>query len=296
MSAELLRYQIDGQAYDAWLQARAARRRTSTPIISSVIVEGVQDQEAASMLRFLQGRHGGRPIAPSEVEESILRISGSDRYEIIDYTLRAVADGAELVVRVTPKSYGPPFLMPAIDVQNVDSNSFALGLRARLALYDRLVPNSEIRLDLGAGTNQVLAVEIVKLRREGGLFVAPRAYFHRGTLNGYSDGTLLGEYRVARTGGGFDIGYTFGIRSEMRVGYDAANVRANLRVGVPSLPEASGSEGVASLRWTYDGQNSPLVPSRGIPHSLCVPVLLRYTGDHRERDAATRTPARCAAG
>ena len=66
-----------------------------------------------------------------------------------------------------------------------------------------------------------------------------------------------------RTGAGVDVGYTTGMRTELRVGYDAADVRARLRIGVPSLPEAKGSDSVASLRWTFDGQNSPLVPSRG---------------------------------
>jgi NTE family protein len=54
------------------------------------------------------------------------------------------------------------------------------------------------------------------------------------------------------------------MRSEIRLGYDEADVRARLRIGTPSLPEANGTDSVASLRFVFDGQNSPLVPSRGL--------------------------------
>jgi NTE family protein len=198
-----------------------------------------------------------------EVEDSILTISGTDRYEIITYGLRPAADGAELVVRITPKSYGPPFLLPAIDAQNIDSNSFALSLRMRLVLYDTPLRNTELRLDGGIGTDQTVALELFRSIGRRGFFVAPRAYFSRSTLNGYRDGEFLAEYRVKRTGVGIDVGYTTGMRTELRFGYDEANVRARLRVGVPLLPEASGADRVASVRWIFDGQNSPLVPSRG---------------------------------
>ena len=69
---------------------------------------------------------------------------------------------------------------------------------------------------------------------------------------------------MKRTGAGIDVGYTTGMRSEIRLGYDETDVRARLRIGVPSLPEASGVESVGSLRWVFDGQNSPHVPSRGV--------------------------------
>ncbi len=68
------------------------------------------------------------------------------------------------------------------------------------------------------------------------------------------------------------------MRSEVRLGYDEADVRARLRIGIPLLPEANGSDRVVSLRWVFDGQNSPLVPSRG----LRVRTTFRYHFDTPE--------------
>ncbi len=215
------------------------------------------------------------------LEDSILRISGTDRYEMSGYALRQTAEGTELVVGITPKSYGPPFLLPAVDLQNIDSSSFSLSLRLRLAVYDTLVPNSEWRVDIGVGTEQTAAIELYKRLGRTGLFLAPHASFTRRSVNGYQDGDFVAEYRAKRTGAGFDIGYTTGLRSEVRLGYDAVDARIRRRIGPPTLPEATGSENVASLRFEFDDQNSPIVPSRGVRVRAALRYLLRHAGHRR---------------
>ena len=91
----------------------------------------------------MQDGLGGKPLNQKDVDDAVLRIAGSDRYELITQALRATPTGTELVIHATPKSYGPPFLLPAVDLHNIDSNAFALLLRARLAMYDLLL--AEIR-------------------------------------------------------------------------------------------------------------------------------------------------------
>src|SRR5262245_22102817 len=203
---ELVKYQVDEATYAEWTRERAARRRSDPTDVSRVVVEGLPEVDTTHWTRVLETRHLGKPLSRTDLEDSILRISGSDRYEIIGYNLRATADGPELVVRVTPKSYGPPFLLPALDIQNIDSNSFAISLRMRLAMYDTPLPNSEVRFDVGIGTEQTVSLELYKRLGHRGMFLAPRAYFTRRSLNGYQDGDFLAEYRVKRTGVGADIG------------------------------------------------------------------------------------------
>jgi NTE family protein len=273
MSDQLLRYQVDEAAYAEWTRDRASRRKTETPAVKRVIVEGLPPAEAKQVASLVEAAHADRPVDREEIENSVLRIAGSDRYELIAYSIRPSADGADLLLTVRPKSYGPPFLLPAIDVQNIDSNSFAISLRLRVSIYDTPVRNSEVRFDVGVGSDQQVGIELYKRIGHRGFFVAPRAYFEHDSMNGYdSDGELVAEYRVKRTGAGIDVGYTTGMRSEIRFGYDEADVRARLRIGVPTLPEANGSDRGVSLRWVFDGQNSPLVPSRG----AYVRTALRY--------------------
>ena len=277
-SAALLRYQVDEAAYAEWMRTRLARRRTTTPMVDRVVVEGVTPVETERITAQLQDRLGGRPLDRADVEDAVMRIAGTDRYAVITQNLRTTPTGTELLIHATPKSYGPPFLLPSLDLHNIDANSFALALRMRVAVYDTPLPNSEVRFDVGVGTDQNIGIELYKLLGHRGLFVAPRAYFVHTGLNGYLDGQFVAEYREKRAGAGIDVGYTTGMRSEVRLGYDEADVRIRRRVGPPTLPEANGSDSVASLRWVFDGQNSPLVPTRG----LRLRTAMRYYFDTPE--------------
>ena len=187
MSATLLKSQVDEATYAEWVRARQARRRSAASTVSRVVVEGLPAAQTGYLSRMLQARHGGKPLERHQLEDSVLRIAGTDRYEVISYTLRPGPDAPELVFRITPKSYGPPFLLPAVDAQNVDSYAFAINLRLRLAVYDTPLPNSEVRFDVGVGTNQMAAVGALQglrshrvLRRPTGILHAPEPQRLRG--------------------------------------------------------------------------------------------------------------------
>jgi NTE family protein len=260
---QLLRYQVDEAAYDAWRSARAARRRTDLPSPAGFVVEGVTAQEARAIRAQFERRLRGRPLTIDAIERDVLAIAGTDRYEVVSYHLDPAPGGAALVFEIQPKSYGPPFLLPALDLRNTDSTNFAANLRARLAMYDTFLTGAELRLDVGVGTRETAALELY--RRLGGspFFIAPRAYFEQYSINAYDDEVLRAEYREKRTGAGVDVGVALGQKSEVRAGFDVADVRIRRRVGEPSLPEAQGMVREASLSWAFDSQNSPVVPSRG---------------------------------
>ena len=74
-----------------------------TPLVRKIAVEGVAADEARQIVALLQDTHLDRPVVRNDLETSILRISGTDRYEMIAYSLRPAPDGAELVLNVTPK-------------------------------------------------------------------------------------------------------------------------------------------------------------------------------------------------
>jgi len=262
--AMLLRYQVDQAEYDAWRAARAARRKTALPSPASIAVEGVGGDEARRIRAQFERRHRGRPLTIESIERDVLAIAGTDRYQVVSYHLEAGPDGAALALEIQPKSYGPPFLLPALDLRNTDSTNFAANLRARLAMYDTFVSGSELRLDVGVGTRETAALELYRRLGRSPLFVAPRAYFERYSINAYADEVLRAEYRETRTGAGVDVGLALGQKSEVRAGFDVADVYIRRRVGEPSLPEAEGAERTGSLRWVFDGQDSAIVPGRGV--------------------------------
>jgi NTE family protein len=168
-----------------------------------------------------------------------------------------------LAIGVHQKSYGPPFLMLGLYLNNIDSTSFAVNAAARILQYDALGSGSEIRGDFILGTTQLFGVELLEPIGSSRFFVAPRAYFNRTMRNLFDDDVLVAEYRFKRSGAGVDLGVDVGRAAEIRLGYDINDVRGRRRVGSPDLPAIDGTEKYASLKVVFDDQNSPVVPSRG---------------------------------
>jgi NTE family protein len=81
--------------------------------------------------------------------------------------------------------------------------------------------------------------------------------------NEFSGGTRVAVFGDERAGGGFDLGFNTGRRSELRWGYEIFSGKLDPLIGSASLPSVSGSTGEFRTRYVWDGQDSPSVPSRG---------------------------------
>ena len=250
---------------------RARKRAPASPNITYVKVIGV-DEDEARLIRTASGATPGQAVDVKDLELSLAYLTGSDRYDTIGYRLEYTDGQPGLVLDVTPKSYAPPFLYLAFDLQNIDSNSFSADFRGRTVFTDVVNAGSELTADFSVGTNQYVGAELflpVGRTREfatlggGRFFFMPRAYFSRESVNGYDDDELVAEYTVKTTGAGFDVGFTSGRRNQVRLGYDTQDVRGRLRIGSPLLPEVEGANRFASLRYTFDGFTTPVVPTRG---------------------------------
>ncbi|MCL4812204.1 MAG: patatin-like phospholipase family protein [Vicinamibacteraceae bacterium] len=247
------------------LADRQARRRTE------VIVPGFVDVEPPDLsprqverIRSIFEPSLGRPLDADLLRDQVLTAAGSDRFEWISFSPVEREGRAGLAVRAKPKSYGPPFMAVSLELGNIDAANFAVTLAARVTAFDLAGAGSELRTDFAVGTRKLAAAELYRPLGKAGLFVAPRAYVSRRQRNTYSEKELVGEYRVTRAGIGGDIGWTFGRTAEFRTGFDLADFRGRRRVGSPELPDLDGFERVFNAQFVYDGQTSPLVPTRGI--------------------------------
>jgi len=263
MSDQLLKYAVSEEDYKVFAAARQSRRRTNVPVPTRIVVTGVPAPEQGFIRRELS-ENIGKPVDPERLARGILRVGGTDRYEYLTYRIASGPEGPELLVFARAKSYGPPYLAVGLELNNIDSSNFAVNVSGRVTMYDTVGVGSEIRLDGILGTRQGIAGEIYEPIGRTRLFVVPRLYFDRYGRNAFSEDRMVGEYRVKRAGAGIDVGVNAGRRAELRVGYEFADVRSHLRIGNPVLPEAEGTERFASMRFVFDGQNSPVVPSQGV--------------------------------
>ena len=143
------------------------------------------------------------------------------------------------------------------------NNEFEVALRARLIVNDVLGYGSEWRTDLGLGTAFSLTSEYYRPFGSSRVFVAPRAFLTNDRSGLYASGNRVANLRTERLGVGLDVGTTFGRRSELRFGLEYGLVDSRVRVGDPLLPRYRDDLARARLRWVYDNQDSPQIPTRG---------------------------------
>ena len=260
-------YALSPEAHATFQAARQGRRKTETAVPTQMTFTAigvpVSPRTEAEIRRILEPELN-KPIEPAKFADRILRVTGDDRFEYLTYDVVSEPQPGTLHIGVRQKEYGPPFLMVGLDVGNIDSSNFAMNLSGRILHYGLVGVGSETRVDMVLGTNQHIGAEVLKPLGSTPIFVAGRAYFDRRPRNQYLDDVFVAEYRIKRTGAGFDFGTDFGRDAELRLGYDAADFRGRRRIGSPELPEVDGSEQFAHLDFVLDTQTSPLVPTRGL--------------------------------
>jgi NTE family protein len=258
----LERLSLSEEAWQAHLAQRQAKEPAASLTPAFVRVTGVEGPIAAAMERRLQG-FVGEPLSTDRLDSRLTEITGSGRFQSLVYE-RAREEGQDgLVIHAKPKSYGPPFLRLGLEVDGGDPDSVKFGVGGRLTALDVGAPGAEARLDLRVGTEPRVDAEYYRPFGVSPWFVAPRLFFHEDRTNLYEDGDQVAIYRVRTPGAGIDLGYRSSRRSEVRLGYETGDLDAQVVTGDPALPSVSGRTNAAVLRWGFEGQDSPIVPTRG---------------------------------
>lgn len=263
MRAQLLPMAVGDAEWRQWQDARAKARRTSYPVPAYVDVVGAGPSDEAGMRALLQ-HHVGVPLDLTALEATIRAIGSLDRYETLSWEVGQRGAEHGLVITARPKSYGPPFMFLGLSLENTTGNEFRFGLGGRYLAFDVFGSGSELRLDAGVGSDPSLAAAWYRPMWTRALFVEPFAGVGTETLSVIEDGRIAASYRRTRTGIGVDAGVNLGSRDEVRAGVRYGWTSASVRIGDPGLPEIDGEDATLELQWTHDGQDDPVVPSRGL--------------------------------
>ena len=257
------KYALSPADYQAYLADRARRRQTRLPSPMFVEVEGVPPVEAAALRRRLD-RFVLAPLDTDGLDRQMLAMMGTERY--LSVTYRVVADGPRIGIVVTarPKTYGPPFMLLALDLQNNASTGVEATVRGRAWTSGVTGQGSEIRLDVAAGTNLGATAEWYQPMGRSNLFVAPYAGVAARQFNVFEDGRYHAEYRENVSRVGVDAGLEMGTAIEWRAGYTFEHLDRHPLVGDAVLPTTDGGQRYFTLQATYDGQSEPTIPERGL--------------------------------
>jgi NTE family protein len=262
-SAVLLPYAIQDEAeWGAYLAARRARVRRAPEKVDAIVVAGA-DSDTDRRIEHSLSKDTHGPLDLTNLDTQLTQIAGQGQFDRLGYEGFTQNGVAALRVTAHEKSYGPPFVDLAVNVDGSGVAAFDFSAGARVTFMDFADRGGEWRNDVLFGSSNLAATEFYQPLAGSRFFVAPYAFASKVARNSFNGQTRVAIFGDERAGGGFDLGYNSGRRSEFRVGYEIFDGKLDPLVGSAGLPIISGSTGEFRARYVWDGQDSPSVPSTG---------------------------------
>lgn len=259
----LLKYAIQDPAeWERYLDERAARKKQPLQKVEAVEVTGASaDTNKRIAKQLSKDTHG--PLNLRTLNTQLTRIAGQGEFDSLGYEGFVQNGVPTLRVTAREKSYGPPFVDLAVNVDGSGVAAFDFSAGARVTFMDVAHRGGEWRNDLLFGSSNLAATEFYQPIGQSRFFVAPYLFASKYARNSFTGLTRVAVFGDERAGGGFDVGYDSGRRSEFRIGYEIFEGKLSPLIGATGLPIVHGSTGLFRARYVWDGQDSPSVPSRG---------------------------------
>lgn len=262
-SRTLLPYAIqDRSEWHQYLADRAARRHLQPNSVTIVEVTGADPDTDQRLVRRIGKTVQGR-LNLAKLDTQLTRIAGEGQFDRLGYEGFTQSGVPALRVTTHEKSYGPPFVDLAVNVEGSGVAAFDFSAGARVTFMDFADRGGEWRSDLLFGSSNLAATEFYQPVAGSRFFVVPYAFASKMARNSFTGLTRVAVFGDERAGGGFDLGYDSGRRSELRMGYEIFTAKLDPLIGSAGLPIVRGSTGEFRARYVWDGQDSPSVPSRG---------------------------------
>lgn len=279
----LLPYAIQDPAeWQRYLDERVARKQSPIKKVDTIQVTGAAAQTARRIEKKLSKNTRG-PLDLQRVEKQLTRIAGQGQFDDLGYEGFVQNGVPALRVTAHEKTYGPPFVDLAINVDGSGVAAYNFSAGTRITFMDIAHRGGEWRNDLLFGSTNLAATEFYQPIAGSRFFAAPYAFASKFARNSFSGLTRVAVFGDERAGGGLDLGYDSGLRSEFRIGYELFEGKLDPLIGAAGLPISHGSTGQVRARFVWDGLDNPAVPtsgarvvatlarflqSPGIPHSI----------------------------
>jgi NTE family protein len=262
-AAVLRPFALSDADWQQYLAQRKSRKRVAQKSVDVLEVTGVtgdlQRRLASRLQKTVQG-----PVDLDKLDQRLTRIAGEGQFDRLGYEGFMQNGVPGLHVTAHEKTYGPPFVDFAVNVDGSGVAAFDFSAGARVTFMDVGHHGGEWRNDLLLGSSNLAATEFYQPLGTSHIFAAPYAFASKSARNAFTGQTRVAVFGDERAGGGFDLGYDSGRRSEFRFGYEIFEGKLDPLVGSAGLPVVKGSTGELHARYVWDGQDSPAVPSRGL--------------------------------
>ena len=263
-AAILKPYQLDDAAWAAYIADKQSRVLTKIGTPQFVKVVGVEGEAVQNVQKFLANL-AGKPIDQKYLEQQLTRLTGVGRYDSVTYDLITDENGRQgLLIRIHEKTYAPPVLQPAFQVNGAQPEDVSFTLGGRITFMDVWGFRSEWRTDFQFGATYGIASDLYRpFKSLGRWFFDPFINANQTTFSIYNHDNPKAIYRLDQAYGGIDAGYAISRFSEIRFGYQIGYESATLRLGTPDFGSYSGRVGAVRARYILDHTNDPIIPTAG---------------------------------
>jgi NTE family protein len=258
----LRKYSLEGAAWQQYLRVRKKRCLTDIPVPSDIEVSGVTAINAAAIKKCLQP-YIGKPVNKELLEKDLTALMGSGLYDSLSYEF-VLRDGKPvLAVTAQEKTNGPPFIsFHAQSFFNQDNTR--MNLSTRMTSLNDTGPGSEVRFDLGIGTEPNLSLELYQPLSNSKWFFAPSVYGKQENRSLFQTDTRVTDYQITDYGIACDLGYAFNKFSEGRLGYVNGFQDTHLKIGEPLGADYDGQVQMAKLKWSFYSGDDAYFPRKGL--------------------------------
>ncbi len=260
-SAALLPYAIPDAEWQQYLKEREARKHPQPRKIEAVTVVGADPDTNKRLEQRLEKKIDGS-LNLKTLDTELTRIAGEGEFDRLGYEGFTQNGLPALRVTAHEKTYGPPFVDLALNVEGSGVAAFDFSAGTRITFMDIAHRGGEWRNDLLFGSSNLAASEFYQPIASTHFFVAPYAFASKFARNSFTGITRVAVFGDERAGGGFDIGRTARL-SEFRIGYEIFSGKLTPLIGSTGLPIVRGSTGEFRARYVWDDEDSPSVPSSG---------------------------------
>ena len=265
--AHLLKpYALDEASWEAYLRQRQSKLKTTVPVMSAIEIIGASGVNREIIMGKLS-KHLHRPIDLESLERDLNDLLGSGFYEGLRYGYRiSDGQGPTLLITAVEKKYGPPFLNFgfSMKVDGMKADHRNLGVHFRISSFNLAGPGSELRTDIGIGTEFHFASELYKPFFENRLFVAPSLQLDQSNSSIFEGETRVTDYEVIAGRLKLDVGYNFNKCSEARLGYSFTNQNPRTKIGRALPGEYEGNLEAAHFKWTYSSADGGMLDNKGL--------------------------------
>ncbi|NLW46156.1 MAG: BamA/TamA family outer membrane protein [Firmicutes bacterium] len=259
-------YALDETSWENYLRQRREKLRTKLPIPQALEITGTSGANP-DIIKERLNKYLGKPLNLKKLEHDLNDLLGSGLYEGLRYGYKLADNGVPtLIIIAIEKKYGPPFLNFGflLNVDGMNADHLDINALCRITSFNPFGLGSELRTDIGIGTEFEFSSELYKPFFPKKWFIAPSLFVNQTNSSLYEGNLKTTDYQILNAGASFDLGYIFNKYSEARWGYTLSYQEPRIKIG-PELPgDLEGEIRATNFKWTYSSADGGLLDSKGL--------------------------------